>query len=43
MSYETIIYEKDKEHGLKLGVSKYLTKPFSADILVKEIKGALNA
>ncbi len=38
----TYISEDDKKHGLTLGVAKYLTKPFSADDLVKEIKGALN-
>lgn len=39
----TYISEKDKEEGLTMGVNKYLTKPFSADILVKQIKGAFNA
>lgn len=39
----TYISEEDKNHGLTLGVSKYLTKPFSADDLVKEIKGAFHA
>jgi len=37
----TYITEDDKKHGLTLGVAKYLTKPFSADDLVKQIKGAL--
>lgn len=39
----TYISEDDKKHGLILGVTKYLTKPFSANDLVKEIKTALNA
>ena len=39
----TYISEDDKKHGLTLGVAKYLTKPFSADDLVKEIKGAFHA
>lgn len=39
----TYISEDDKKHGLTLGVTKYLTKPFSANDLVKEIKTALNA
>jgi CheY-like chemotaxis protein len=39
----TYITENDKDHGLTLGVAKYLTKPFSADDLVKEIKGAFHA
>ncbi len=39
----TYISEDDKKHGLTLGVAKYLTKPFSADDLVKEIKGAVHA
>lgn len=39
----TYISEDDKKHGLTLGVAKYLTKPFSADDLVKEIKGAIYA
>ena len=39
----TYISEDDKKHGLTLGVNKYLTKPFSADDLVKEIKGAFRA
>jgi len=38
----TYISEDDKKHGLTLGVAKYLTKPFSADDLVKEIKGAFH-
>jgi CheY-like chemotaxis protein len=33
----THISEDDKHHGLTMGVSKYLTKPFSADDLVREI------
>lgn len=36
----TYISEDDKKHGLTLGVAKYLTKPFSADDLVKQISGA---
>ena len=39
----TYIAEDDKKHGLTLGVAKYLTKPFSADDLVKEIKACLPA
>ena len=39
----TYISEEDKRHGLTLGVSKYLTKPFSAEDLVKEIKDAFHA
>jgi two-component system sensor histidine kinase/response regulator len=39
----TYISDDDKRHGLTLGVAKYLTKPFSADDLVKEIKGSLHA
>jgi hypothetical protein len=39
----TYISEDNKKHGLTLGVAKYLTKPFSADDLVKEIKGAFRA
>lgn len=39
----TYISEDDKKHGLTLGVAKYLTKPFSADDIVKEIKVALHA
>lgn len=39
----TCISEDDKKHGLTLGVAKYLTKPFSADDLVKEIQGAFYA
>jgi CheY-like chemotaxis protein len=38
----TCISEDDKKHGLILGVAKYLTKPFSADDLVKEIKTAFH-
>lgn len=38
----TYISEDDKKHGLTLGVAKYLTKPFSADDLVKELKGAFH-
>jgi CheY-like chemotaxis protein len=33
----THISEDDKHQGLTMGVSKYLTKPFSADDLVREI------
>jgi CheY-like chemotaxis protein len=36
----TYIAEEDKKHGLTLGIAKYLTKPFSADDLIREIKGA---
>jgi chemosensory pili system protein ChpA (sensor histidine kinase/response regulator) len=39
----TNISEIDKKHGLTLGVIKYLTKPFSADDLVKEITIAIHA
>lgn len=39
----TYIAEDDKKHGLTLGVAKYLTKPFSADDLVREIKGSFYA
>jgi DNA-binding response OmpR family regulator len=39
----THIAEEDKKHGLTLGVTKYLTKPFSADELVKQIKDAFHA
>ncbi|MBI5872850.1 MAG: response regulator [Candidatus Omnitrophica bacterium] len=38
----TYISEEDKKHGLTLGVAKYLTKPFSGEDLVKEIKGAFH-
>lgn len=38
----TYIAEDDKKHGLTLGVAKYLTKPFSADDLVKEITRAFH-
>lgn len=38
----TYISDTDKQHGLTLGVSKYLTKPFSANDLVKEIKEVFN-
>ena len=38
----TYISEEDKRHGLTLGVAKYLTKPFSANELAKEIKGAFH-
>ncbi len=38
----THIAEDDRHHGLTLGVAKYLTKPFSADDLVKEIMSALH-
>ncbi len=39
----TYISEDDKKHGLTLGVAKYLTKPFSADDLVKEITNTFHA
>lgn len=39
----TYISEEDKNHGLTLGVAKYLTKPFSADDLVKEISNTFHA
>ncbi|MFH0940508.1 MAG: response regulator [Candidatus Omnitrophota bacterium] len=39
----TYISEGDKKHGLTLGVAKYLTKPFSADDIAKEIKACLPA
>ncbi len=39
----TYLSESDKKHGITLGVSKYLTKPFSADELVKEITAAFHA
>lgn len=38
----TYISDADKQHGLTLGISKYLTKPFSANDLVKEIKEVFN-
>lgn len=38
----TYISDDDKKHGLTLGVAKYLTKPFSGEDLVKEIKGAMH-
>lgn len=38
----TYISENDKTHGLTLGVAKYLTKPFSADDLIREIKNAIH-
>jgi len=38
----TYLTETDKKHGITLGVSKYLTKPFSADELVKEITAAFH-
>ena len=38
----TYLSESDKKHGITLGVSKYLTKPFSADELVKEITAAFH-
>lgn len=38
----TYISDEDKRHGLTLGVAKYLTKPFSADDIVREIKNALH-
>lgn len=34
----TYISEQDKQHGLTLGATKYLTKPFTIDSLVKEIE-----
>lgn len=37
----TYISKQDKEHGLTLGATKYLTKPFSIDTLVKEIEDIL--
>lgn len=39
----TYISEEDRKHGLTLGVVKYLTKPFSADDLVKEIRDTFHA
>jgi CheY-like chemotaxis protein len=39
----THISELDKKHGLTLGVAKYLTKPFSADDLVREITSTFHA
>ncbi len=38
----TYISDADKHNGLTLGVSKYLTKPFSANDLVEEIKEVFN-
>jgi len=38
----TWLSESDKKHGITLGVSKYLTKPFSADELVREITSAFH-
>ena len=38
----TYITEEDRKHGLRLGVVKYLTKPFSAGDLVADIKEALH-
>lgn len=34
----TYISERDIKHGLTLGATKYLTKPFTIDALVKEIE-----
>ncbi len=39
----TYISEGDKKHGITLGVTKYLTKPFSAEDLIKQIKDAFHA
>jgi DNA-binding response OmpR family regulator len=39
----TYISDEDKRHGLTLGVAKYLTKPFAADDILREIKNALHA
>ena len=39
----THISEEDRKHGLTLGVTKYLTKPFSADDLVREIRDTFHA
>jgi len=38
----TYLSESDKKHGITLGISKYLTKPFSADELVREITAAFH-
>lgn len=37
----TYISKQDIEHGLTLGATKYLTKPFTIDALVKEIEESL--
>ncbi|MFH1621811.1 MAG: response regulator [Candidatus Omnitrophota bacterium] len=37
----TYISKKDIEHGLTLGATKYLTKPFTIDTLIKEIEELL--
>ncbi|MFC1708437.1 response regulator [Candidatus Omnitrophota bacterium] len=37
----TYISKKDINHGLTLGATKYLTKPFTIDALVKEIEESL--
>lgn len=37
----THISKQDKQHGLSLGATKYLTKPFTIDNLVKEIEETL--
>lgn len=37
----THISEEDKKHGLRLGASKYLTKPFDSMTLIKDIKELL--
>ena len=34
----TYISKKDKQHGLTLGATKYITKPFAIEVLVKEIE-----
>jgi len=37
----THITEEDRRHGLTLGASKYLTKPFSIESLIDEIEGMI--
>ncbi|MDD5004910.1 MAG: response regulator [Candidatus Omnitrophica bacterium] len=37
----TYLSKQDKEHGLTLGASKYLTKPFTIETLVKDIEDML--
>jgi len=37
----TYISKEDIQHGLKLGATKYLTKPFTLDTLIKEIEDSL--
>jgi CheY-like chemotaxis protein len=37
----TFITKQDVDRGLTLGVTKYMTKPFTIDNLVQEIEGAL--